>query len=99
MQTGVGRTGTFFGYEQEGVAPDVMSLAKGLAGGVPIGAMVASEELAQGFAPGAHASTFGGNPLATAAAIAVHGHDREREAARARHFGLRSLAKGRSPRS
>ncbi|HEX4461531.1 MAG TPA: aminotransferase class III-fold pyridoxal phosphate-dependent enzyme, partial [Polyangia bacterium] len=50
---------------------DVMSLAKGLAGGVPIGCMVASEELAQGFAPGAHASTFGGNPLATAAAIAV----------------------------
>ena len=52
VQTGVGRTGTFFGYEQEGVVPDVMSLAKGLAGGVPIGCMVASEELAKGFAPG-----------------------------------------------
>jgi acetylornithine/N-succinyldiaminopimelate aminotransferase len=71
VQTGVGRTGTWFGYEQEGVTPDVMSLAKGLAGGVPIGAMVATEELAQGFAPGTHASTFGGNPLACAAALAV----------------------------
>lgn len=71
VQTGIGRTGTFFGYEQEDMAPDVMSLAKGLAGGVPIGCMVASEELAKGFAPGAHASTFGGNPLATAAALAV----------------------------
>ena len=71
VQTGVGRTGTFFGYEQEGVVPDVMSLAKGLAGGVPIGCMVATEELARGFAPGAHASTFGGNPLACAAATTV----------------------------
>src|SRR5262249_54326771 len=71
VQTGVGRTGTFFGYEREGVVPDVLSLAKGLAGGVPIGAILASGELAQGFAPGSHASTFGGNPLATAAARAV----------------------------
>lgn len=71
VQTGVGRTGTFWGYEQEGVTPDVMSLAKGLAGGVPIGAIVATEELARGFAPGAHASTFGGNPLACAAALTV----------------------------
>jgi predicted acetylornithine/succinylornithine family transaminase len=71
VQTGVGRTGTFFGYEQEGVTPDVMSLAKGLAGGVPIGCMVATEELAKGFAPGSHASTFGGNPLACAAATTV----------------------------
>jgi predicted acetylornithine/succinylornithine family transaminase len=71
VQTGVGRTGTWFGFEQEGITPDVMSLAKGLAGGVPIGAMVATEELAQGFAPGTHASTFGGNPLACAAAQAV----------------------------
>lgn len=71
VQTGVGRTGTFFGYEQEGVTPDVMSLAKGLAGGVPIGCMVATDELAKGFAPGTHASTFGGNPLACAAALTV----------------------------
>ena len=71
VQTGVGRTGTFFGYEQEGCAPDVMSLAKGLAGGVPIGAMVANPEVAKGFAPGSHASTFGGNPLAARAALEV----------------------------
>ena len=71
VQTGVGRTGTFFGYEQEGVTPDVLSMAKGLAGGVPIGCMVASDELSKGFGPGTHASTFGGNPLACAAATTV----------------------------
>jgi predicted acetylornithine/succinylornithine family transaminase len=71
VQTGVGRTGTFFGFEQEGVVPDAISMAKGLAGGVPIGAMIATEELAKGFAPGTHASTFGGNPLACAAALTV----------------------------
>ncbi len=71
VQTGVGRTGTFFGYEEEGVVPDIVSLAKGLAGGVPIGAIVASDEVAKGFAPGSHASTFGGNPLACAAGLAV----------------------------
>jgi predicted acetylornithine/succinylornithine family transaminase len=71
VQTGVGRTGTFFGYEQEGVVPDVLSMAMGLAGGVPIGCMVASDELSKGFAPGSHASTFGGNPLACAAATTV----------------------------
>lgn len=71
VQTGIGRTGRWFGFEHEGVVPDIMSLAKGLGGGVPIGAIVASGELAQGFAPGTHASTFGGNPLAAAAALAV----------------------------
>jgi acetylornithine/N-succinyldiaminopimelate aminotransferase len=76
VQTGIGRTGTWFGYEHEGVTPDVMTLAKGLAGGVPIGAMVATEEAAKGFVPlpgepAPHASTFGGNPLASAAALAV----------------------------
>ena len=71
VQTGAGRTGTYFGYEQEGCVPDVMSLAKGLAGGVPIGAMVANVEVAKGFAPGSHASTFGGNPLAARAALEV----------------------------
>jgi predicted acetylornithine/succinylornithine family transaminase len=71
VQTGVGRTGTFFGYEQEGCVPDVLSMAKGLAGGVPIGAMIANPEVAKGFAPGTHASTFGGNPLAARAALEV----------------------------
>jgi acetylornithine/N-succinyldiaminopimelate aminotransferase len=71
IQTGIGRTGTFFAYEQLGVKPDIMTLAKGLAGGVPIGACLATESVASSFTPGAHASTFGGNPLACAAALAV----------------------------
>ncbi len=70
VQVGVGRTGTLFAYENYGVAPDIMTLAKGLAGGVAIGAMCASDEVAASFTPGAHASTFGGNPLATAAGLA-----------------------------
>lgn len=71
VQTGMGRTGTLFAYEQLGVAPDIMTLAKGLGGGVPIGACLAKESVAEAFSPGAHASTFGGNPLACAAAVAV----------------------------
>ena len=71
VQTGSGRTGTYYAFENEGVVPDVVTLAKGLAGGVPIGAMLANEEIARGFEPGSHASTFGGNPLATAAALYV----------------------------
>lgn len=71
VQTGVGRTGTFFGFEKEGVVPDVVTLAKGLGGGVPIGAMLANEEVSRGFEPGTHASTFGGNPFATAAALYI----------------------------
>ncbi|UVT15564.1 MAG: acetylornithine transaminase [Nitrospira sp.] len=71
IQTGMGRTGTFFAYEQFGVQPDVMTLAKGLAGGVPIGACLAKESVAAAFTPGSHASTFGGNPLACAAALTV----------------------------
>lgn len=71
VQTGVGRTGTFFGFEKEGVVPDVISLAKGLGGGVPIGAMLANEAVGAAFQPGTHASTFGGNPFATAAALYV----------------------------
>jgi len=71
VQTGVGRTGTFYAFENEGVVPDVVTLAKGLGGGVPIGAMLANEEVARGFEPGSHASTFGGNPLACAAGLAV----------------------------
>ncbi len=71
VQTGVGRTGKWFAYQHEGVAPDIMTLAKGLGGGVPIGAMVCTEAVAPGFAPGAHASTFGGNPLACRAGLTV----------------------------
>ncbi|MFZ4738417.1 MAG: acetylornithine transaminase [Bradymonadia bacterium] len=71
VQTGVGRTGRLWAHEHEGIRPDVFTLAKGLAGGVPIGAMLCTEEVSKGFAPGAHASTFGGNPLACRAALAV----------------------------
>lgn len=71
VQTGMGRTGTLFAYEQLGVAPDIMTLAKALGGGVPIGACLATDAVASSFGPGSHASTFGGNPLACAAALAV----------------------------
>ncbi len=71
VQTGMGRTGRLWAHEHAGVVPDVMTLAKGLAGGVPIGAMLARESVAKAFVPGSHASTFGGNPLATAAGVAV----------------------------
>jgi acetylornithine aminotransferase/acetylornithine/N-succinyldiaminopimelate aminotransferase len=71
VQCGIGRTGTLFAYEHEGVPPDIMTLAKSLAGGVPIGAMLAREDVAKAFVPGTHAATFGGNPLATAAGVAA----------------------------
>jgi len=71
VQTGVGRTGTFFAFEQLGVTPDLVTLAKGLANGLPIGCLLAADGAADGFAPGDHGSTFGGNPVASAAAIAV----------------------------
>lgn len=71
VQTGVGRTGTLWAYEQEGVEPDIMTLAKGLAGGVPIGAVLAREEIAAHLVKGDHGSTFGGNALATAAGYAT----------------------------
>ncbi|MDA8432670.1 MAG: acetylornithine transaminase [Nitrospiraceae bacterium] len=71
VQTGIGRTGKFFAYEHFGVTPDIMTLAKGLGGGVPIGAMLATDKVAAGFEPGTHASTFGGNPLVCAAAVAA----------------------------
>jgi acetylornithine/succinyldiaminopimelate/putrescine aminotransferase len=70
VQTGIGRLGTLFGYEQFGIEPDVMTLAKGLGGGVPIGAIMAKEKAAV-FVPGEHGSTFGGNPLTCAAAYAT----------------------------
>jgi len=71
VQTGMGRTGDLFAYKRLGVTPDVMSLAKALGGGFPIGAVLASTEAAAGMGPGSHGSTFGGNPLAVAAANAV----------------------------
>ncbi|MDO9573505.1 MAG: aspartate aminotransferase family protein [Candidatus Contubernalis sp.] len=71
VQCGMGRTGKFLASEHYGVQPDITTLAKGLGGGVPIGAMMAVDEAARAFNPGDHASTFGGNPLACAAAVAV----------------------------
>jgi acetylornithine/N-succinyldiaminopimelate aminotransferase len=71
IQTGMGRTGRLFAYEHFGVEPDIMTLAKALANGLPIGAMLARERVASAFGPGAHASTFGGTPLVTAAALEV----------------------------
>lgn len=71
VQTGVGRCGSFFAHDLFGIKPDIVSLAKGLGGGVPIGATLATEEVASAFVPGDHGSTFGGNPLAAAAAAAA----------------------------
>jgi acetylornithine/N-succinyldiaminopimelate aminotransferase len=71
VQTGTGRTGTFFACEQLGVRPDLVTLAKGLANGLPIGALLVADEIAGAFLPGDHGSTFGGNPVAAAAACAV----------------------------
>lgn len=71
IQCGMGRTGTFFAYQQFGIQPDIVTLAKGLAGGVPIGAFIAKDNVAAAFAPGDHGTTFGGNPLACAAANVV----------------------------
>lgn len=71
VQCGMGRTGEFFAYQSYGVNPDIVTMAKGLGGGIPIGAMLANERAASGFAPGDHASTFGGNPLVTAVANKV----------------------------
>ena len=71
VQAGMGRTGTFFAYEQLGIEPDLVTLAKGLGNGLPIGALLAGARAAPGFVPGDHGSTFGGNPVAAAAAVAV----------------------------
>ncbi len=73
VQTGVGRTGEMFGFEHTGMRPDILTLAKGLGGGVPIGAMLASESVAASFSPGTHGCTFGGNPLSCTAALTVLG--------------------------
>ncbi len=71
IQTGVGRTGTFFAFEQLGVRPQLVTLAKALANGLPIGALLVSDDAPAGLAPGDHGSTFGGNPVSCAAACAV----------------------------
>ena len=70
IQTGMGRTGKLYGYEHDGIAPDVIAIAKGLGAGMPIGALLATDKAAQALTPGTHGSTFGGNPLACAAALA-----------------------------
>ena len=71
VQTAMGRLGTLWGYETYGVVPDIVSMAKGLGGGVPIGAILTTDQVAKSFGPGTHASTFGGNPLCAAAADAA----------------------------
>jgi acetylornithine aminotransferase len=71
VQSGLGRTGSLFAYEQEDVTPDIMTLAKALANGLPMGAMLAVDEAAGAFTPGSHASTFGGGPLVASAALAT----------------------------
>ncbi|HEV8341987.1 MAG TPA: acetylornithine transaminase [Candidatus Binatia bacterium] len=71
VQVGMGRTGKLFAYENYGVEPDIMTLAKALGGGLPLGAMLAKENVARSFVPGTHASTFGGNPLVCSAGLAV----------------------------
>lgn len=93
IQTGVGRTGRWFGFQHDNITPDVMTLAKGLGNGMPIGACLARGEAAELFAPGNHGSTFGGNPLACAAAIAVIDTiEQEAIVARAAELGERMLA-------
>jgi len=101
VQTGVGRTGTLWAYEQSGIEPDVMTLAKALANGVPIGAMLTREEVARALGPGTHGSTFGGTPFVTSVALAtlqtVLGEKIPERAARmGRRLmdGLRRLAQG-----
>ncbi|MGH7899126.1 MAG: acetylornithine transaminase [Candidatus Binatia bacterium] len=71
VQVGMGRTGRLFAHEHEGIRPDIVSLAKALGGGLPIGAMLTTDDIARSFTTGAHGSTFGGNPLACAAGVAV----------------------------
>jgi acetylornithine aminotransferase/acetylornithine/N-succinyldiaminopimelate aminotransferase len=71
IQTGMGRTGTLFAYEQLGIVPDIMTVAKALGNGMPIGAMLTRKEIAASLVPGTHGSTFGGNPVVCAAAVAT----------------------------
>jgi predicted acetylornithine/succinylornithine family transaminase len=100
VQTGMGRTGKLFAHQHFGFEPDAMSLAKGIAGGMPLGAVLAREEVAQVLKPGTHASTFGGNPLATAAASVVFDLLEEGVLENVRRMGeLLSARLARMPRS
>ena len=97
IQTGAGRTGEWFGYNHEGITPDAITLAKGIAGGFPIGALVTFGAASELLTPGSHGSTFGGNPLATAVANAVLGeieHAGLVENAATRGAQLRTLISG-----
>ncbi|MCL2515829.1 MAG: acetylornithine transaminase [Nocardiaceae bacterium] len=97
VQTGAGRTGEWFGFQHEGIVPDAITVAKGLAGGVPIGALVTFGAASQLFGPGQHGTTFGGNPLATAAGNAVLGEIESSglvENARVRGEQLKALIAG-----
>jgi acetylornithine/N-succinyldiaminopimelate aminotransferase len=106
FQTGVGRTGTFYAYEREAMVPDVVTMAKGLAGGIPMGAMLATDEVSRAFEPGTHAATFGGNPLACASALYLQqAIDEQNLLARCQEMGahlssaLLRLAERRRPRT
>jgi predicted acetylornithine/succinylornithine family transaminase len=92
VQTGVGRTGTFFAFEQLGVRPDLVTLAKGLANGLPIGCLLVADAVSGAFSPGDHGSTFGGNPVVCAAALAVCGELDDQLLAEVRRHGKRLLS-------
>ncbi|WP_227011452.1 acetylornithine transaminase [Paenibacillus lutimineralis] len=94
VQTGIGRTGSLFAYEQYGIEPDIITLAKGLASGLPIGAMMGKEKLREAFSAGSHASTFGGSPLPMAAGLATIQMLVEDEVCeRAKYMGIYALSK------
>ena len=92
VQTGVGRTGTFLACEQYNLRPDIVTLAKGLGGGLPIGAVLVSDKVAAGMGPGSHGSTFGGNPVVCAGANVVMGRLDERFLAGVREHGAQLRA-------
>jgi 4-aminobutyrate aminotransferase / (S)-3-amino-2-methylpropionate transaminase / 5-aminovalerate transaminase len=94
IQCGLGRTGRLFAHEHAGITPDIMTLAKALGGGLPIGAMCATERVAAAFTPGVHGSTFGGNPVACAAALVVL-DEVERDEFRARSEELGQVLRAR----
>jgi len=94
VQCGMGRTGKWFAYQHSGVEPDIMTMAKALGGGIAIGAMMARDEIAASLVPGTHASTFGGNPLACAAAVAtIEAIEQEELLANAEQMGRYARAK------
>lgn len=91
VQTGMGRTGTMFAWQQFDFQPDIFTLAKGLGGGVPIGACIAKDEVAEAFVPGTHASTYGGNPLVTAAANTIVSELKKPEIQQQLHSNIENL--------